>query len=92
MIMTREFTTTSFTGYYLSAEPFDSQAIELTLFLWHMPALPADTTERVAEHSAMLQTINKLACPSSYSLYVQLLQLVPNDHDKRIHSLFLSEN
>ena len=31
------------------AEPFDSHAIELTLFLWHMPA---NTTETVAEHSA----------------------------------------
>ena len=35
--------------------------------------MPADTTETVAEHSAIkAATINQFACPS-YSLYVQLL-------------------
>ena len=36
-------------------------AIELILFLWHMPA---DTTETVAEHSARLQpSINSTGIP-----------------------------
>ena len=53
------------------AEPFDSHAIELTSFLWHMPA---DTTETVAEHSTRLHSSINFACPS-YTLYIQLLWL-----------------
>ena len=56
--------------------PYDrvnlSHAIELTMFLWH---IPADTTETVAEHSIRLQPLINLhgnARPS-YSLYVQQL-------------------
>ena len=47
-----------------------SYTVELTSFLWHMPAA---ITETVAESQRKAATINQLACMPSYSLHVQLL-------------------
>ena len=49
----------------LNPVPEALHAVELTLFLWHMP-------EGVAEHS-FLGCNHQSTCMSSYSLYVQLL-------------------
>ena len=43
-----------------------SHAVELILFLWHMPA---DTTEGVAEHSTRLQPSINLNAPVTTSMF-----------------------